>query len=114
MTFILILETFNKGIVLLLKSLDPTGSARIIEQAINNELENTRLFSTEDLQRAKEGFTFEWYNDHGANLVNVILLSTLLSNWEDISVYLTSSFSRWYDAGFNFTAKKDLEDPDDD
>lgn len=47
-------------------------------------------------------------------MVNVILLSTILSNWDDISVYLTSSFNRWYDAGFNFTPKKDLEDPDDD
>jgi hypothetical protein len=112
--FILILETFNKGIVLLLKSLDPTGSSRLIEEAIMGSLENSELFSEEDIRRAREGFTFDWYDDHGANLVLVILMSTLLSNWDDISVYLSSSFSRWYDSGFNLSVKKDLEDVDDD
>ena len=35
--FILILETFNKGVIILLSSLDPTGIVRIIESGVSGE-----------------------------------------------------------------------------
>ena len=64
------------------------------------ELKNDKLFSEEDLEKAKKGFTFEWYDSYGSNLFYVILLSTLLSNWDEVSTYLQSTLWRWVDRSF--------------
>ena len=99
---------------MLLKSLDFTGSARIIEGFVNGDLENPRPFQSEDIELAKEGFTFEWYDNHGSNLVNVILLSSVLTNIDEIKVFLTCMFDRLYDRNFSISVKKNEEDSDDD
>ena len=92
--FIIVLETFNKGFILLLKSLDPTGTVRIIENSLSGEEDvNGSLFTEDDIGTVQAGFVQPWYAEHGADLVFTILISVLLTNWSEVKKMITFTFS---------------------
>ena len=94
--FIIVLETFNKGFILLLKSLDPTGTVRIIENSLSGEEEvNNSLFTENDIATVQSGFVQSWYAEHGSDLVFTILISVLLTNWSEVKKMITFTFSQW-------------------
>ena len=82
--FIIVLETFNKGFILLLKSLDVTGTVRIIEHWLAGEKTESSLFTGEDIEKFTDGFVQPWYAESGADLVFTILVSILLTNWDEV------------------------------
>ena len=86
------------GVILLLQSFDPTG---LTQKIVGSGSSYT-------------GFDNGWYMKMGRSLCFTIMMSTFITNVKEIKSVGQVFLNRWFDRGFKFDIKKDLEDEDDD
>ena len=60
------------------------------------------------------GFEPAWYMNTGKAICFYVLLSPIISNFQDFKDYMSVLFWRYFDRGFNLHLKKDHGDDDDD